>query len=517
MILPLAKFRKYIDKFNEDDEETVIQEISNKDSWSWLQQNIPFFECPDQEIEEVYYFRWWTYRKHIKRTPDGFIITEFHPNVHWAGKHNSINCSAGHHFYEGRWLKESKAIFYDFATFWFRRGGSSRSYSTWLVDGIWNYCTVLGKYDLLIDLLADFVGNFRAWESSNLHSSGLFWSNDDRDAMEYSISGSGLRPTLNSYLFADAVAIAKTAELAGDSRLQEEFSHKSSEIKHLMLERLWDPMEEFFKVLPLGSHTAALTSWDFSNVDPSHNVREEIGFIPWYFNIPDIGYENAWTQLIDPNGFFAPFGPTTAERRHSRFMSEHSNHECLWNGPSWPFSTSQTLTAMANLLNNYDQKVVSLQDYLKELQVYARSHYRQVSSSKRICWIDENLHPFTGEWLARGILERWGWRTEKGGYERGKDYNHSTYCDLIISGLIGLRAADNDELLVINPLIPQGTWHYFCLDRVSYRGLDLTIMYDETGQRYGHGAGLFVFVNGKQRAYSPSIGKIEINLTKSAY
>ena len=26
---------------------------------------------------------------------------------------------------------------------------------------------------------------------------------------------------------------------------------------------------------------------------------------------------------------------------------------------------------------------------------------------------------------------------DKGGKERGKDYNHSTFCDLIINGLIG--------------------------------------------------------------------------------
>jgi len=30
---------------------------------------------------------------------------------------------------------------------------------------------------------------------------------------------------------------------------------------------------------------------------------------------------------------------------------------------------------------------------------------------------------------------------DKGGVERGKDYNHSTFCDLIITGLVGLRFA----------------------------------------------------------------------------
>ena len=47
-----------------------------------------------------------------------------------------------------------------------------------------------------------------------------------------------------------------------------------------------------------------------------------------------------------------------------------------------------------------------------------------------------------GTWISRSILNRW--RAEgknideiKGGKERGKDYNHSTFIDLVISGLIG--------------------------------------------------------------------------------
>ena len=57
---------------------------------------------------------------------------------------------------------------------------------------------------------------------------------------------------------------------------------------------------------------------------------------------------------MDPQGFQAPFGPTTAERRHPGFAVSYEGHECQWNGPSWPFATSVTLTALANVLNDYD-------------------------------------------------------------------------------------------------------------------------------------------------------------------
>ena len=56
-----------------------------------MEENVPRFECPDKELEEIYYFRWWTFRKHIKETPDGFVITEFLPKVSWSGKYNKIS------------------------------------------------------------------------------------------------------------------------------------------------------------------------------------------------------------------------------------------------------------------------------------------------------------------------------------------------------------------------------------------------------------------------------------------
>ena len=118
-VLRPEAFQHYIDRFNSDDEELYLQHIPNEQAWPFLRRNIPLFECPDKDIERTYYFRWWTYRKHIKSTPDGFVITEFLPPVGWAGKYNTINCAAGHHFYEGRWLHDAQYL-NDYATFWFR-------------------------------------------------------------------------------------------------------------------------------------------------------------------------------------------------------------------------------------------------------------------------------------------------------------------------------------------------------------------------------------------------------------
>ena len=519
LVLKAESFKHYVDTFNENDEELYVQHISNEKAWEFLKANVPLFECPDKDLERTYYFRWWTYRKHIKDTADGFVITEFLPKVPWSRKHNTISCPAGHHFYEGRWLANGKYL-NDYAVFWFRKGGNPRLYSFWAADAIYSRYLVNFDKDFIVDLLDDLVKNYEAWEKGwrhgrfrvGLHENGLFFSIDDRDGGEMSIGGHGFRPTLNSYMYGDAVAIAKIATLAGKKELTDTYQAKAVKIKELVQAGLWDREAKFFKTLPEGK--------DKTPVD----VREVQGYIPWYFNLPDAGYEGAWKQLTDPKGFHAPFGPTTAEQRHPRFAVSYKGHQCQWNGPSWPFATTQALVALANLLNNYRQNTIGKSDYFETLKIYTKSHqlkraplllkYGKGGAGREdgrvVPWIDENLNPYTGDWIARTRLKTWKdgtWDPRKGGKERGKDYNHSSYCDLIISGLSGLRPRP-DDIIEVNPLVGADTWDWFCLDNVLYHGRIITILWDKTGRKYGKGKGLRVFANGKEIAQSETIGRV---------
>lgn len=89
-VLEPNDFAHYPEYFNSVDDAPIKTLISNSDSWNWMQENIPWFECPDEEIEEIYYFRWWVFRKHIKKTPSGYVITEFLPEVKHAKKYNTM-------------------------------------------------------------------------------------------------------------------------------------------------------------------------------------------------------------------------------------------------------------------------------------------------------------------------------------------------------------------------------------------------------------------------------------------
>lgn len=468
--------------------EAVTNLISNAESWDWLVENIPLFECPDGAVEETYYFRWWSFRKHIKETPEGFVVTEFLTPVSHAGAYNTISCAAGHHLAEGRWLRDRRYLD-DYTRFWLRghEGGPQphfHKFSSWFAAAVQGVFRVSGDREFTINLLDDLAADYRIWEQERQLTNGLFWQWDVRDGMEESISGSrtatNARPTINSYMFANARAIAGIARLAGRPAMADEFGQKAEQLKRLVQDRLWDAEAGFFKVRGENGQLS--------------NAREAIGFIPWAFGLPDrdAGYERAWVQFSDPQGFRAPAGLTTAERRHPGFRSRGVG-TCEWDGAVWPFATSQTLDGLANLLQGEDGGgraglPVTRHDYFDAFLTYVLS---QRSNGRP--FIGEYLDEVTGDWINRR--------------DRSAFYNHSSFADLLITGVIGLRPRA-DDVVEVYPLLPPDTWDWFCLDGVEYHGRMLTVLWDKDGMRYGRGPGLRVLVDGREIARSKALERI---------
>jgi hypothetical protein len=303
----------------------------------------------------------------------------------------------------------------------------------------------------------------------------------DRDGMENGIGGDGIRTTINSYMYGDAMAIYNIAIMLGNTSLANEYKAKADKLRTNVMTKLWNEKEAFFETIN--------ENGDFVN------VRELIGYVPWYFNLPydDTKYSNSFSQLLDSKGFLAEYGPTTAEQRDSAFMSK-LRPGCRWDGPSWPFATSQTLVASANLLNNYkNNNAYDKRDWFDLLKTYTKSQYKNGYP-----WVAENIHPITGEWIVD--------------YARSIHYNHSSYTDLVITGLAGLRPEDNNNYVTVNPLLEKGDLKYFMLENISYRGHDITIVYDESGTHYNIGTGLFVYVDGTLSASSKTITALKVSL-----
>ena len=480
-VLKYADFAHYADRFNAMEDENIAQAIPNSASSAWMEQNIPLFECPQHNFEELFYYRWWTLRKHIKQTPVGYGMTEFLVQRSYADKYNLIACAIGHHIYESRWLHNQEYLNQIIHT-WYRGNegkpmAKMTKFSSWNPDAIWNRYLVNNDKSYLTDLYADLKAEYAYWEQTHRLPNGLYWQGDVQDGMEESISGGRrkqyARPTINSYMYGNAKALAEVARLMGNKEDEALYEQKAAEIKELIFNKLWNDEHAFFETM---------------RGEERSNVREAIGYIPWYFNLPAKQHDHAWLQINDKQGFDAPYGLTTAERRHPEFRT-HGVGKCEWDGAIWPFASSQTLTALANYLNTESDPVVTNESYFRHMELYVESMHHRGRP-----YIGEYLDEVTGYWL-------------KGDQERARYYNHSTFNDLVITGLMGLRPRA-DRTLEVNPLVPDQKWDWFCLDNLLYHGHIVTIVWDKHGDRYHLGKGLTILVDGKKVGNSPTLNRI---------
>ena len=505
-VLKPEAYRHYVEMFREQEKEATGTE--GADSWAWMQKEIPWFDSSDKRFEEMYYFRWYAWQKHLVETKRGYVITEWLPKPEMPdGFFGALPDAAPFHIGEARWLREKK-IAEDDARFWMSPDADARKYSFWVASTVLDLTKANGDAALGTELLPALKTNYAAWEASNQDANGLFWQIDTRDAMEKSISGDGYRPTLNSYMYGDARAIAEMAGVAGDGTTKAEFSGKADVLHGLIESKLWNPKDEFYEVISPAADSGIRKQKKFSDpgtVMQFSGVRELIGYIPWLFGIPPAEHGVAWKQLFDPQGFDGRYGSTTAERRSSRFRFE-SNDQCTWNGPAWPYATTETLLALVEFENGPPQKYMGKDDYYKLFSRYVLAQHLKLANGHVIDWIDEDLDADTNEWIAKDMLIAKNKQVGRGNY-----YNHSGFADPLITGLIGLRPR-SDNKVELRPLLPPGAWTYFAVDGLPYHGHLLTILWDADGKRYGRGAGMQLMVDGRRVAQRKDLGDLNATL-----
>jgi len=479
----------------------AVQHFGNDSPW--FEENIPFFECSDPEITEVYYYRWQLWKAHLKDLGDrGYIVTEFLNDVGWARRpYQSLNDATAFHIHEGRWVRDRSYVD-DYIDFMYT-GGNDRHFSEAIADAVYAYYLVNGDRAFATKHLNAMEQIFGLWNDHYDFAKKLYFIQPLYDATEFSIAsidatsgtwgfggGEAFRPTINSFMFADARAIGRLSELAGDTDTAKVYAAIAASIKDRVQTDLWNPDLGHFTDR-YKANNQFVHYWDFIR------GRELAGYTPWYFELPDNDpkFSVSWQHLLSSDGFSGPYGLRTVEPSYQYYMRQYIYEpgtnprapECQWNGPAWPFDTTLVLGGIANLLNDYSQDVVRPEDYDRLLKQYAHQHYLGDQLD-----LQEDYNPDTGAVLV--------------GLPRSHHYNHSDFCDLVISGLAGLRPRP-DNILEVNPLIPAanapGAISYLCLENVSYHGHMVTILYDRDGKHYGKGAGLSVYVEG-ERVTGPS-------------
>ncbi len=438
----------------------------------------PKFISSDKELNITYRYRCELFQRHVKETPEGRVITEFLANVGWAGIYNTINCASNHHFREGRWMHETE-VMEEYAGFWCT-AGNPRRYSFPIVDSILALSKVTGDYTTADTLYPKLAEIHRAWDDHKTDI-GMYSQLCDPDGMENAISGDGIRPTINSYMFADKMALSTLAERAGNHTDAQRYRDEAEKLGRQINERLWNE--------DIGMYSTV------SDAGIPQNIRELVGYIPWIYGIPTAGKDGGFRYLLDPDCFLAPYGLRTADASHPDFMKP-IDHECLWNGPIWPYATAQTLTAVIEYLHTAEDPTITPAEFMSLLLTYAYSH-RDTDGTP---WLDENMDPDTGIWLAREIMRNWN-RPNKDS-TRGRHYNHSSFIDQVMTGICGIIPSE-DNRLVIHPL---GTsLDTFSVCDVHYHGHTIDIDWDKT-------VGLSVTVDGTRKFHHDTAETITMEI-----
>jgi hypothetical protein len=491
----------------------------------WYLDNIPFFECSDKTIEEVYYYRWKLYKAHIRKVnpPYNYVVTEFISG--WGSEpYSTTNAAAGYHIREGRWLKNH--CFVDGYINYLYRENMAGGYSENIADGAYARYLVTADSAFITPLAGYMENTFNHWQSRYDQAKHLYSIEPIADASEYTIAsidaaggkggviakdsiggydgdfsqmrhgffgGDAFRPTFNTYMYANALAISRIEALIGNLKLSSMWLEKAQDLRSHIISGLWSDSLSHF----IDRHqreTPYIKYWE-----PIRG-RELAGYAPWYFNLPDNSpkYNAAWSHLMDTTQFMGRYGLRTNEPSYQYYMKQIGHFgrypACQWNGPSWPYQTTQAIGGAINLLNDYNQDIITSLDYVKLLRQYAFQHY-----DKGVLNLQQDYNPDTGKPIVVGM--------------EGNHYNHSTFNDLVITGLCGIRPSEGNRL-IIHPLIDNSI-RYFCLDEVIYHGHKLTVVYDDDGSHYKLGKGLTVFVDGKKLPLKITGGKYEISVGKS--
>lgn len=496
----------------------IIKQYFGNDA-AWYDDRIPVFECSATEIQDVYYYRWNIFRAHQRDLgAAGYISTEFLEDVGWQTQPSALLIDAANmHLREGRWCRDRR-FKDDYGAFLFGPNKNPYQFSESMADGVWQGYLVDGVAETITGLLDTMQDVYMGWNTTTMSAGGydvsknLYWIQPLTDATEYTIAsidasggldgftgGYAFRPSINSYQYANALAISNIASLAGDHNLAQRYKAEATAIKANVQSSLWNSTFEHF-IDRYEENNTNVRYWDFIR------GRELVGYVPWTHDLPDDTdvFAQAWTHLTDTEKFAGPHGLRTNEPSYEYYMRQYryagTQPECQWNGPAWPYQTTQVLAALANLLDHYPKaaaaKVISRADYTEILKQYAQLHYNPNRGG--ILDIEEDYAADTGLPIV--------------GLARSPHYFHSGFIDLILSGFVGIRPRA-DDTLEINPAADATSISYFRAERIFYHGHEIAVQWDATGHRYGQ-KGLIVEVDGKTVASSSALSRLTVQITR---
>ncbi len=484
----------------------------------WFADNVPAFTCSDKALEKMYYYRWYVLKK-CSLNPRQYAPNHPYPDrVMYEGVAGRwftkvIGLPLPLQIMEARWLNDKTIA-----------AGQARvaltkddffDYLNWTPFAIWQLHLVAPS-ETLIQAALPKMKKFVAMEAAKDedgdalpttwgswitgmeyqpsfhyftsprwdHTKGDEFVTDDqltKDPAIYKRFLSVERVDEATYYFLNNLAIGKAAALTGDAPTAGEYMARAEKIRRAVKAKMWDEKTEFFYDLHPTTDEKAI------------EAKQADGFFPFLFGLL-AGKDQAgvFNHLLNPKEFWTAYpvpsvsqdspafdagglwkvGPAASPEKPYRYV-------CNWNGPTWVFSNALVLDALGSAAQLTNDERLSAA-FLELLKRHTKMQFRHADWS--VPCVVEHYNSQTGEplrWLA--------------------DYFHSSYNDLLIRFLIGLRPRE-DELIEIAPLVRPPL--RFSIQEVRYRQHKISISFHRV---------MSISVDGKEIFHRPKVEKIIYN------
>lgn len=241
------------------------------------------------------------------------------------------------------------------------------------------------------------------------------------------------------YCYLDFLGLSHLCTALDDPEA-EVFLNLAQTIGREVLEKMWDEDTCFFYDLHYLDDRKAL-------------VKNIVGMYPFWAGITDEQHEGALRYLSDNTAFATGSGFASVAADCPVFSAcggwkgdfFKGRNGCMWNGPSWPYTTGIVLTALAESSRRLGHRYDDM--FSRFLGEYTLQHF--TGHDIGYPYLVEHYNSITGEPLSDE-----------------PDYNHSCYIDLIVRCVVGILPEEKG--LIFDP-IDCGI-NSFILSGVSIRG-----------------------------------------------
>ncbi len=264
------------------------------------------------------------------------------------------------------------------------------------------------------------------------------------------------------YLYLNALGVQKLCEIVEDEEAAE-FQALAERLKSQILDLMWDEETSFFYDLHYETEERAL-------------VKNVVGIYPLWAKMTGEEHLKLLDYFFSPKGFATGSGFASTAADGPVFQPQggwkgeliKGRNGCVWNGPSWPYTTSVALDAIGTQSSLHGHRYdAQFGRYLRE---YSLQHFRDHSLDRP--YLVEHYDCVTGEMLSDEA-----------------DYNHSWYIDLIIRHVAGI--SPEWDGIRISPL--DIGLKSFELSRLYVNGYELEVSYIK-GEHYAvYADGILVF------------------------